>query len=782
MKYRPEIWVWGCLLAVMGVAGVCASPAGAGSFDLQSAVHNAEPGSTVRVPAGTYPGPLVIDRTLTLIAAPGTTIEGNDRGDVVVVRAPDVTLRGFTIHGTGKSLDRENAGVTVLAPRAIIEDNILKDVLFGIYLKKAPDSVIRGNRIGGKDLPVPRRGDGIRLWYSPNSTVEKNTVRNSRDVVIWFSNNTMIRDNTITHGRYGLHFMYCDDTALIGNHLEDNSVGAFLMYSRRLVIRGNRFIRNHGPSGYGVGLKEVDGVEAENNLFAGNRVGVYFDNSPASIDMFQHFTGNVVAYNDIGLAFMPSIERNVFTDNNLIENVEQVAVLGSGEFKNNRFVVDGRGNYWSDYTGYDLDGDGIGDINYKAQSLFENLMDREPKLRLFLFSPVQQAVELAAKAVPTFRPPVKVTDAAPLMQPVEVALSSEDEPPAWPTNTASLVLLLSAGGLLMSGMTGTMTRPSAAIVPVTMTQHTHRDPLEQATEPILSAGRITKRYGRLTALKAFDLDLRRGEAVALWGPNGAGKTTVMRCVLGLVRCKGSVTINGFDVGRRPKQAKRCVGYVPQELAFYDDWRARELLGFFAKLKRVGGDRVSAVLAEVGLAEHAIKRVGELSGGMKHRLALAAALLADPPILLLDELTANLDAAARESFLGLLCKQRDLDKAILFTSHRLREVEVLADRVLVMERGEVVTACEPRELAEALGLKSSLRLWIDPGQMDAAVAQLRTDGFEADRNGQTVSVKVRADEKGKPLAALSAAGIGVRDFEVDSNDSGSRGLRAGQGGA
>ncbi len=770
MRCRPSIWIWGAFIAIVGVVDLCASRVDAGSFNLQEAVDTAGPGDRISVPAGAYPGPLLINQSVELIAEPGTIIQGDGKGDVVQIHAPDVTLRGFIIRSTGKSLDRENAGITVLAPRVTIEDNVFEDVLFGVYLKKAHDSVIRNNRIGGKDLPVARRGDGIRLWYSPNSVVENNTVSNSRDVVIWFSNNTTIRDNTVTHGRYGLHFMYCDDTVLIGNHLEDNSVGAFLMYSRRLVLEDNRFIRNHGPSGYGVGLKEVDGVEAEDNLFAGNRVGIYFDNSPASVDMVQHFTRNVVAYNDIGLAFMPSIERNVFTDNNLIDNVEQVGVLGSGQLKNNQFVVDGRGNYWSDYTGFDLNGDGIGDISYKAQSLFENLMDREPKLRLFLFSPVQQAVELAAKAVPTFRPPVKITDEAPLMQPVPIFIETGSEPPVWPTATASLVLLLSASGLLMCGMTGTLARPSAAAGPTPMTEQPHSNPSKRTSEPILMAGRITKRFGRLTAVKDFDLDLRPGEAIALWGPNGAGKTTAMRCMLGLIRCRGTVTINGFDVRKRPKHAKRCVGYVPQELAFYDDWRAKELLGFFAKIKRVGRDRVSAVLDEVGLAEHASKRVGELSGGMKQRLALAAALLADPPILMLDELTANLDAAARDSFLGLLCRQRDLGKAILFTSHRLREIEALADGVLVMACGEVVSTCEPRKLAEALGLKSSLRLWIDPDRLNEAVQQLRTEGYDADRNGQTVRVKVRPDEKGKPLEALSAAGIAVRDFEVDSNDS------------
>ncbi len=767
--------------AFVAAALAVASPAFAEPFNLQAAIDSAQPGAVIHVPAGTYHGTILISQPVELVAEPGVVIEGGGQGDVVRIEAADVTIRGLTIRGTGKSLDRENAGITVLAPRVLIEDNVFEDVLFGVYLKKAPGSIIRGNRIGGKDLPVPRRGDGIRLWYSPGSVIEHNTVRNSRDVVIWFSHNVTLRDNTVTDGRYGLHFMYCDDTVLIGNHLEGNSVGAFLMYSRRLVIEGNRFLRNRGPSGYGVGLKEIDGVQAQDNLFAGNRVGIYFDNSPASVDVTQLFTNNAVAYNDIGLAFMPSVKRNIFIDNNFLENVEQVAVLGSGQLKGNQFTVDGRGNFWSDYTGFDLTADGIGDTSYLARSLFENLMDREPKLRLFLFSPVQQAVELAAKAVPTFRPPTKITDTAPRMTAVSIPTEVGDAAPGWPTAITALGLLLSATALLMCGMTGTLTRPSSAVELTPVRDKKNTDPADHPAKPLLVASDITKRFGRLTAVKKLNLDLHPGEAVALWGRNGAGKTTAIRCMLGLVRCKGSVALSGFDIRRRPKDAKRCVGYVPQELAFYDDWRATELLSFFAKIKRVGGGRVSAVFAEVGLTEHATKRVGELSGGMKQRLALAAALLADPPILMLDELTANLDAAARDSFLKLLCDQRDRGKAILFTSHRLREVEALADRVLVMERGEVVTTCGPRQLAQAIGLRTGLRLWIDPDRLDDAVKQLQLDGFEADRNGQTVHVKVRPDEKGKPLAALASAGIGVRDFEVDSSDANSPAQRPGPGG-
>jgi nitrous oxidase accessory protein len=433
------------VLVALGVAG----PA-AGSFDLQAAVAAARPGDTVTVPPGTYRGPLVVEHPMTLAAAGRVVLDGGGAGDVIQIRAPDVTVRGFVIRNTGKSLDRENAGITVLAPRAVVEENVLQDVLFGIYVKGGADAVIRGNTIGGKDLPVQRRGDGIRVWHSRHAVIENNTVRDSRDAVIWFSDGVLLRRNRITNGRYGLHFMYSDGNVIEDNHLEDNSVGAFLMYSKGLALRRNVFARNRGPSGYGVGLKDMDGTIAEDNLFIGNRIGLHLDTSPSSMRVTDTFTRNVFAYNDVGIAFLPAVKRNRFHDNAFLENHEQVAVLGGGRFEGNDFTVDGRGNFWSDYRGYDLDGDGVGDLPYRSESLFENLMDREPKLRLFLFSPAQQAVEMAARAFPVVMPRPKFTDEAPLMDPPRAAIALP--PPASPWPMAGLAAgLLAAAGVTLAG-------------------------------------------------------------------------------------------------------------------------------------------------------------------------------------------------------------------------------------------------------------------------------------------------------------------------------------------
>jgi ABC-type multidrug transport system ATPase subunit len=199
-------------------------------------------------------------------------------------------------------------------------------------------------------------------------------------------------------------------------------------------------------------------------------------------------------------------------------------------------------------------------------------------------------------------------------------------------------------------------------------------------------------------------------------------------------------------------------------------RVSEALEFYGRLKGAPASRSRGVLEEVGLADHHRKRISELSGGMKQRLALAIALLADPPLLILDELTANLDTEARLSFLGLLRNLKHQGKTILFTSHRLDEVEALADRVLVMESGKKKLECKPDELAEAIGLRCILKIMIGDGLIPQAVERLRGRGFKATPNGTGLHVEVCPRQKAAPIYALRDLAIDVRDFEIVSDRS------------
>jgi nitrous oxidase accessory protein len=408
-------------------------------------IEAARAGDTIVVPAGTYREHLLIDKSVKLVGQGRPVIDGGGSGDIVEIVAPGVEVRGFDIRDTGIDLDKENAGIRVLAADAVVEDNTLEDVLFGIDLREAPGAVVRGNTIGGKALDIARRGDGLRLWRSDRAVIENNTIHDGRDAILWYSRGVTVRGNRSTRCRYGLHLMFSDSVTIQDNELAGNSVGIYLMYSKVVRLTGNRLLRNRGPSGYGIGLKEVDQFTIDDNLITGNRVGVYLDGSPFTSTKPGEFTGNTLAYNDIGVTFLPSVRGNEFTGNNFIDNTEQVCIAGRGELRGNSFAKADRGNFWSDYVGYDLDRDGIGDFVHESQTLFENMMDREPKLRLLLFSPAQQAVEFVGRALPAIRPEPKFSDECPLMAPVPVAGGEAGGQPSAGSLAAASACLIGLG-------------------------------------------------------------------------------------------------------------------------------------------------------------------------------------------------------------------------------------------------------------------------------------------------------------------------------------------------
>lgn len=386
--------------------------------DLATAVSQASPGDTIEVTGGVYKGSLLIDKPLTLIGKDWPVIDGENEGSVVTITAPGSTLRGFVIKNSGQSLANENSGIAVEAENTLIENNRFEDTLFGIYTRQAHNTIIRNNVISSKDLEPQRRGDPIRVWYSNGVTLENNKIDKGRDVVLWYSEDLTVQNNDVSNGRYGLHFMYCDDATIEYNRLYNNSVGLFMMYSRRVHIQNNTIANNRGPSGYGIGLKDMDDAIITNNLILDNRIGVHLDTSPREVDSIGRFEGNVLAYNDIGVQMMPSVRHNEFISNSFVENEEQMAIAGGGKQGDNWWTVNDSGNYWSDYAGYDDDGDGLGEMAYRSDRLFENMMEKEPQLRLFLYSPATNAIEFAAKAFPLVKPQPKLVDERPLTAPI----------------------------------------------------------------------------------------------------------------------------------------------------------------------------------------------------------------------------------------------------------------------------------------------------------------------------------------------------------------------------
>ncbi len=282
---------------------------------------------------------------------------------------------------------------------------------------------------------------------------------------------------------------------------------------------------------------------------------------------------------------------------------------------------------------------------------------------------------------------------------------------------------------------------------------------------MIHAHDLTKKFGKTKAVDGVSFSLDPTESLALWGSNGAGKTTLIRCLLGIFRFEGSVTINGVDVRRHGKSTRSMIGYVPQELAFHDDARLGRSINFFAKLRGLGPRDGARVLDVVNLSGHEHKRVRDLSGGMKQRLALAIALIADPPIVILDEPTSNLDESGRNEVVHTLGQLRDAGKTLIFASHRPDEVHALASRVLVMELGKVVRDVTPEELWPRQSMLQTMRLHVSDGNDEDAVRVLRDAGHSVHLNGHGLCVRVFPDRKGDPVSALANASILVRDFEL-----------------
>lgn len=419
-----------------------------------AALRAAASGDTIRVAPGTYRERLRITRPVALIGEGRPVIDGGGEGHVIEATAP-LVLRGFAVRGSGSRVDEEHAGVMVRGAPAVVEDNRLEDVFYGIYLKEAAGSRVAGNRIVGKPLPLPRRGDGIRLWYSSGSEVVGNEIRRTRDLVVYFSSRLVIRRNRVSDGRYGLHYMYSDDNTFEENLFLRNQVGAFIMYSREVTLRRNVFAASSGASGMGLGLKDADAVTAEGNLFLDNASGLYLDNSPRSEAARNRFEANLFVQNGSAIRMLPSVAANEFRENSFVANDRPAEVSGgvrAGQVHNNGWAE----NHWGGYRGFDRDGDGVGDTPFVHAKLTDDLMARHEALRLYDRSPVMPLLETVSRFFPMLKPEPVVIDSAPRLSSPLLARWREEPPVPAPGSGQAGPGRSGGGGPLTGGPAATL--------------------------------------------------------------------------------------------------------------------------------------------------------------------------------------------------------------------------------------------------------------------------------------------------------------------------------------
>lgn len=272
----------------------------------------------------------------------------------------------------------------------------MERVLFGAVLNECHDCQVERLHVQGSAGDAELRGDGIKLWESHGSTVRHCMVENVRDVVVWYSRKVTLEYNVVRGSRYGTHFMYAHDAVLRSSAVLDNVVGVFVMYSARLHIEGNVLAGARGAAGVGLGFKDSDNITVQKNWLVANTVGSYLDTSPRTPDQPVKLMGNVMALNQVALRFHAQPHGVIVQGNDIVQNAEVAQVDGGGDAT----TVEVANNFWSDYAGYDLNGDGIGDVAHEIRRLSAAMTDAHPPLQLLRGTAALASLDAMAQAVP----------------------------------------------------------------------------------------------------------------------------------------------------------------------------------------------------------------------------------------------------------------------------------------------------------------------------------------------------------------------------------------------
>jgi nitrous oxidase accessory protein len=396
----------------IGIVVLCLATS-AMAATLQEQIDAAAPNDTIHLEAGVHPGPVVISKPIKLVGETDAEIRGNGSGNVVTIKADDVTLSGLRISASGLRLSDDDAAIFITGNRARIEHNVIADSLHGIYLKKVSGAQILHNRIEGKTTlsvstePVEktigqstencdttlvsnRRGNGIHQWNCDGNTIVGNEITETRDGIYFsFTNNSRVEDNLIHHVRYGLHYMYSDNNVFLNNTFAENAAGAAIMFSKGLVVRGNRFINNRGHRAYGLIFQSSDGSKLEQNEISANAVGLSFNQCNDN-----EITGNRVTQNYIGLRFGSNSSGNRFTENSFMRNLHPIETGGS-DVSENRWAVNGVGNFWDTDLEVDLDHNGINDLPHRELDSLSVLRRDFPVIAFLSESPALKLLRFA---------------------------------------------------------------------------------------------------------------------------------------------------------------------------------------------------------------------------------------------------------------------------------------------------------------------------------------------------------------------------------------------------
>lgn len=445
--------------------------------DLQSLIDAAAPGATVRLTPGAWRGPVTIDRPLTLLGVPGTVIDGLGEDSVLTIAAPDVEVGGVGLRGSGRNVVGAPSGVLIAreGARAYVHDVQVTESYLGITVRRAPDVRLERIEITGSGIisgelhaldtegegagdgtgTTQLRGDGIWLYDAPRTSLRDVRITDVRDgIYLSYGHAPVIEDVSIVGSRYAIHAMYADDAVIRDSVLRANLSGVVAMYGGPLLIEEVTITESGSPStGFGVLVKDAADVTVRRSTIADNRVGLHIDDAGRTTGEPTLVEGSTIAMNQVGVLLAPSADA-MFSGNAFIENSTQVALAGTGTAQ----AVWGRqgiGNHWSDYAGFDADGNGIGDLPYAHGGRTSRLIAGQPILLALSSGP---AFRLLTAVEDRWTPsePI-VNDPAPLMT-APVSASVVRTSPVVPLWIPGALLLLASLGALVRARRGGVRR------------------------------------------------------------------------------------------------------------------------------------------------------------------------------------------------------------------------------------------------------------------------------------------------------------------------------------
>jgi len=364
---------------------------------LKKAIAIAKDYDTIIVKKGTYKEhKIVVDKPLTIIGKNYPVIDGDKKGEIITIVSDHVTVDGLFIINVGTSYTEDYAAIRVRRSKHfVIKNLVLEKLFFGIYIEKSSYGKIYHNKIIGDAVQEYNSGNGIQLWYSNHIEIEHNFVEHVRDgIYLEFSDDCLIKNNVSTKNlRYGLHFMFSNNDIYQDNTFESNGAGVAVMFSKKIKMYNNTFKENWGTASYGMLLKEINDAEIIGNTFEENTIGINIEGSNRIVYKNNNFINNGWAIKVRGACY-----TNSFLENNFLYNSFDISYNSNV----NDNVFDS--NYWSDYTGYDLNKDGIGDIPYRPVKLFSYIVNRTPETIILLRSLFMDIIDFSEKVSPVFTP------------------------------------------------------------------------------------------------------------------------------------------------------------------------------------------------------------------------------------------------------------------------------------------------------------------------------------------------------------------------------------------